>query len=122
MDIDLSDLDQLAEQLGELEGVRSVTRDPSQLVTPGAWLQVQAFEVDTLSGLDVRVDVNFVLVVPDSDPLRAAGDLVRLLNVLRPALGNPPGPFTARTFASPEGTLLPALDLPVTLRITTTQE
>lgn len=120
LSLDLTELEDLARELGELEGVRSVVTEPAKLVTPGAWLQVLAFEADTLSAADWRVDCNLVLAVSDTSPWRAAKQLVDLLNVIRPAIGNPAGPFTARTLAMPSGAALPALDVPLTVRITRT--
>lgn len=122
MDLDLSELSTFADELLALDGVRSVVRDPAKLVTPGVWLQVLAFEADTLSADVWRVDVNLRLVVPNTDPVRAIGLLVDLVNTLRPALGYPSGPFTARTYVPDRGDPLPALDVPMTLRITPNQE
>lgn len=118
MDLDVAQLEQYAAELAQLDGVRSVVLDPAALVTPGVWMQLRSFALDTLDRGSWQIDLNLVLVVDNVAPVDAIRALAELLNTIRPALGNPAGPFTARTHITASGAALPALDIPVAVRLT----
>lgn len=118
-DLDLSQLDEwIEETLSPLPGVQSASRNPGGLNLPGILVQVVGLGVDTLDQEEWRVDLRLLLITSDLDVVSATDDLVGLLNVVRPALGNPPGDFTPTTFQADQGQTFPALSFTHTVRIT----
>lgn len=114
----LDDLDDWLDGMAEGDpGIRSATRDPEQLNTPGVLAQVLSLGADTLDGSTWRVDLRLLLVVGDTDVRRAQDALVDLLNRVRAYLDNRPIEAEARTFRSAAGADLPALAVLHTIRI-----
>lgn len=117
-ELDLTELDEWIEAtLLPLSGVEGASRQPAGLNLPGVLVQVIGLGVDTLGADDWRVDLRFLLITPDTDVVSATDDLVRLLNAVRPALGEPAGDYTPTTFQGDSATY-PALSFTHTVRIT----
>lgn len=113
----LDDLDDWLDGMADVDGIKSATRDPEKLNTPGVLAQVLSLGADTLDGSSWRVDMRLMLVVGDKDVKRAQDSLVKLLNAVRGWLDNRPVEATATTFRSAPGPDLPALAVPHTIRI-----
>lgn len=115
-DLDLTDLDEWVAALAARPGIGSATRNPGHLQTPGVLVQIVGLGVDTLAQDEWRIDLNLVLVVHETDVIRATDALVDLLNAVRPHLDYAPGDFTPRPYNNGQADL-PALNVPHTVRI-----
>lgn len=92
--------------------------DVKDLTAPGVWVQPTGLNRDTLAS--TRVAVRLVLIVPDLDHGRATTQLVDLLNKVAAVL--PISSAAPRSVLMPDGTLLPGLEVPFTLRADIPQE
>lgn len=118
-DLDLSQLDEWIEAtLLPLPGVQAASRNPAGLDLPGILVQITNLGVDVLDQSEWRVDLRVLLITPDLDVASATESLVAMLNVVRPALNDPPGDFTPTTFQNDQGNLFPAIQFAHTVRLT----
>jgi hypothetical protein len=112
------DLDEWLQGIADLAGVKSAVLDPAQLVTPGVWCKVPSFGLDTLAADQYRVDLELYLAVGDQDWKRARNKLAALFNTVHDHLGSPRlarVPFVKLQL--PDGTEVPALLVPYTVRL-----
>lgn len=114
-----ADVDDWIADLRQVDGVRSADLDPAKLRTPGVWVRLPSFGVDTLAAGDYRLDVELHLVVGDQDWRKARDELADLFDAVHAFLGRP---RMARAefikLVLPEGQEVPCLRFPTTLRIT----
>lgn len=121
-DLNFADLDELAQLLVEVDGVRSANVDETKVQTPGVWIRVDGISLDTLAGLTIKTTL--FLIVSERDRPRALVELQTLFNKVMPVLRNIGGPTgdttTAGVVLPGSQTPLPALAVP--LDLLTTQE
>ncbi|WP_408898645.1 hypothetical protein ACJ5H2_05930 [Nocardioides sp. R1-1] len=108
---DLAPVNALVEQLQNAD-IRA-DLDPATLNLPGVWVQVVGFKVDTLTKF--KADLRLQLLVHDTDAVRAQADLLDLARKVN-AAGIPVRTAIARTVVLPDGTPLPALQVPTAVR------
>lgn len=106
-------LDEYADLLVEVEGIRSASADPAKIMTPGVWVQARSFKFATLDG-GVTIDARLLLITGSKDPRRAITDLSALFRAVV-TLGQPAGEMTPAV-ATLNGADLPALSVPVRIR------
>lgn len=113
-DLDLDQLDQLAELL-KGAGIRSVDVDPGAVNLPGCWIELVHVAADVLAGFTIRV--NLVFLARDNDPRRAAGALQTMFNAAAPViadLGGQAGNALFGTWVMPGSTTpLPGISVPL---------
>lgn len=111
------DLDKWLDELAQLDGVTSAVLDPAALRTPGVWCQVPSFAADTFAVDEFAVDLVLYLAVGDQDWRKARNKLAALFDPVYVHLGRPRVAVTFVKLALPDGTEVPALRFPHTLRI-----
>lgn len=115
--IPFTDLDTWLANLAALDGVSSAVLDPAQLETPGVWVRIPSFALDTLQDEQYRVDLEVHLVVGDAEWSVARQQLGSLFDTVSAHLGRPRVTATFETLALPDSSAVPALRFPFTLRL-----
>lgn len=110
--VSLAAVQDLIDQLAGVDMVRSASMDPADLQsTPCVWVQLEAITQPYLQGGSFRVRCH--LIVGDTDGgIRAAQELVDLYNAVLIVV-TPDGETLTETVTMPDGTVCPALMLPV---------
>lgn len=115
MNVSLTPLDDLAATL-RAGGVRSASRNPAEVNTPGVWVRFTGFEFEFLGGYTITATLH--LVVADNGIDRSASALVELLNKVT-AVVDPTGPVVPQSLILPSGPkALPGLAAPIALHVT----
>lgn len=91
--------------------------DPDKVQVPGAWVTVEGFQAANLAG-SLQLLAVVYLVVNDSDAPRVLDDLATLYNQVCPVPIRPDGPRELRPLEFPDGSVLPAIRVPVNLTVT----
>lgn len=112
------DLDGWIGELRQVDGVRSAELDPAQVKTPGVWVRLPSFGIDTLAAGNYRLDVELNLVVGDQDWRKARNELAAIFDAVHGFLGRPRIPqvqFIKLVLPEAE---VPCLRFTTTLRLT----
>lgn len=120
-DLNVTDLDTLVEALQDA-GIESVAFDPAKLNLPGVWVNVTGFQIATLQGLAIRLEL--IALSPNTEPRMALETVQPVFNQVLAALedfGGPTGdPITGVWQIGSSQSRLPGISVPFDLL--TTQE